>query len=158
MNPEKGTILLSPVCKPPSLPIIPISLVSFHSAFQKLLSLCFRWQVHDQMNTDSLDVSAWRRLIRRLTGSKNTHKCTFSCPPHAPSISSILCHKQYIISLYAKCMYLLYQRGNKAEKSQVYADFLLNAGNRRWPVINMNAVPLCSSRFMDLDSWGWCWM
>ncbi len=152
MNPEKGTILLSPVCKPPSLPIIPISPVSLHSAFQKLLSLCFRWQVHDQMNTDSLDVSAWRRLIRWLTGRKNTHKCTFSCPPHAPP-SAISSATSYSISLYAKRVYLLYQWANKAEKSQVCADFLLNAGNRRWPVINMNAVLLCSSRFMDLDSW-----
>lgn len=70
---------------------MPISPVSFHWAFQKLLSLCFRWQVHDQMNTESVDVSAWRSLIRRLTGSVNTLKYTFSVPSSATGFMWNVC-------------------------------------------------------------------
>lgn len=102
-------------------PCLPPSLTPYHAhfssviSFQKLLSLCFRWQVHDQMNTDSVDVSAWRRLIRRLTGSVNTLKHTFSCPLSAPSSA--------ISFMWNVCISPINQEDgeNKAEKSQAYS-------------------------------------
>lgn len=155
LNLQKGPILLSPASKlpfSPSRPIVSISPVSFHSAFQKApLSLSFRWQVHDQMNTDSRDVSAWRQLIRRLTGRMNTHKCSLSWPPHAPSISSIHRHKlEHLASCQTRLSH--HQRGKTEKRRQRETRYKLTSSSmqekRRWLMIKKRM--LCSSRFMNL--------
>lgn len=141
-EPRKRNI--SPVCKTPCLPP---SLTPYHAhfssviSFQKLLSLCFRWQVHDQMNTDSVDVSAWRRLIRRLTGSVNTLKHTFSCPLSAPSSA---------ISFMWNVCISPHQPGRRRKQGREKPGIF----NRRWPMINMSVVSLRSSWFMDLHRTG----